>query len=278
MWDRKELKQRGKAAFKANYWKCVLVALLLGLLLAGTSTAANRTARTTLNENNYSITLTGNGTEVLLNDQTFANVGEAITAVGEAEGANAEDIAAIANAANAIQSDPEAQKAVGIALALLGGALLVITVVGCLLRLLVFNPLEVGCRGFFTRNSEAPAELSEIKVGFNPYGRSVGAMFLRDLFLFLWSLLFIVPGIIKVYSYRMVPYILADDPTISGKDAITLSRQMMDGQKWKTFVLDLSFIGWDILSCLTLGILGLFYVNPYKHATGAELYQALKNA
>ena len=75
----------------------------------------------------------------------------------------------------------------------------------------------------------------------------------------------------------MVPYILADDPTIGGKDAITLSRQMMNGHKWNTFVLDLSFIGWELLSVLTAGLLGLFYVKPYEAATGAELYQVLKN-
>ena len=277
MWDRKELKQRGKAAFKANYWKCVLVALLLTLFAAGASTGASRSARATLNENNYAISATGQGTEVVVNDQAFENIGDAITAIGTAEGADAQAIADLAEAANAIQSSPEAQKAVGIMLAALGAVILVIGIVGAILRLLVFNPLEAGCRGFFTRNSDAPAEISEIKAGFQPYGRTVGAMFLRDLFLCLWSLLFIIPGIIKIYSYRMVPYILADDPTIGGKDAITLSRQMMNGHKWNTFVLDLSFIGWAILSAFTLGILGIFYVKPYKCSTDAELYKVLKN-
>ncbi len=277
MWDRKELKAKGKAAFKANYWKCVLVALLLTLFAAGASTGASRSARTTLNENNYNISLTGQGSEVAVNDQTFENIGDAITAIGTAEGADAEQVAALADAVNAIQSDPDAQKAVGVMLAALGGVLIVIGIVGSLLHLLVFNPLEVGCRGFFTRNSESPAELSEISAGFHPYGRAVGAMFLRDLFLCLWSLLFIIPGLIKLYSYRMVPYILADDPTIGGKDAITLSRQMMNGHKWNTFVLDLSFIGWELLSILTVGLVGLFYVKPYEAATGAELYKALRN-
>ena len=75
----------------------------------------------------------------------------------------------------------------------------------------------------------------------------------------------------------MVPYILADHPEMSGKEVITLSRQMMNGSKWRAFVLDLSFIGWDILSLLTLGLLGIFYVSPYKCSTNAELYHALKN-
>ena len=277
MWDRKELKAKGKAAFKANYWKCVLVALLLTVFAAGASTGASHTARSTLNENSYNISLTGQGSEVTVNDQTFENIGEAITAVGQAEGADAQAVSDLAEVANAIQNDPDAQKAMGVMLAALGGVILVIGIVGSLLHLLVFNPLEAGCRGFFTRNSEAPAEISEIRACFHPYGRTVGAMFLRDLFICLWSLLFIIPGLIKLYSYRMVPYILADDPTIGGKDAITLSRQMMNGHKWNTFVLDLSFIGWELLSILTAGLLGLFYVKPYESATGAELFQTLKN-
>lgn len=104
MWDRKELKQRGKAAFKANYWKCVLVALLLTLFAAGASTGASHTARATLNENNYAISVTGQGTEVVVNDQTFENVGDAITAIGTAEGADAQVVTDLAEAANAIQS------------------------------------------------------------------------------------------------------------------------------------------------------------------------------
>lgn len=279
MWDRKELKQRGKAAFKANYWKCVLVAFLLALITAGAGTAAGSSTRNQMNQNdfNFSVNSTGSGSAYTVNDQSFDSIQDAITAVGEQAGANPEDIANVNELITAIQTDPETKAALGIALAFIGVVLVVILVVGFLMDLLLFNPLEVGCRGFFASNAESPAELSALKLGFHPYGRTVGAMFLRGLFLFLWGLLFIIPGIIKSYSYRMVPYILAEDPNISGKDAITLSRQMMDGQKWNTFVLDLSFIAWYLLSVLTLGILGIFYVKPYKCSTDAELYQTLKN-
>ncbi|MBR1565201.1 MAG: DUF975 family protein [Oscillospiraceae bacterium] len=280
MWDRKELKQRGKAAFKANYWKCVLVAILLTLLAAGTATGSARSVQGQMNENDvsFSINQTDTGTEYIVNDQSYASAQDAVTAVGEAEDANPEKVEALNELITAVQTDPEVAAGMAAFFAVLGGVVIVIALIGCLLRVLVFNPLEVGCRSFFTRNTEAPAELSELKTGFRPYGRTVGAMFLRGLFTFLWGLLFIIPGIVKSYSYRMVPYILAEDPDISGKEAITLSRQMMDGQKWKTFVLDLSFLGWGILSCLTLGLLGIFFVNPYKFSTDAELYQALKNA
>ena len=260
MWERRVLKAKGMAAFKANYWKCVLVGILLTLFVAGTSASVSRTARPAMNPNGYTVITDGNSTAVVDN-QTAGQIADAA----------AETEFAIA------MQDPAFRSMFITTLAAVGTAVSLICLVSSCLRLLVFNPLEVGCRSFFNRNTKAPAEMDEVKTGFHPYGRNVGAMLLRDLFIFLWSLLFIIPGLIKHYSYRMVPYILAEDPSIGAKDAITLSRQMMDGHKWNTFVLDLSFIGWDLLSALTLGLLGVFYVNPYKYSTGAELYQVLKN-
>jgi uncharacterized membrane protein len=104
----------------------------------------------------------------------------------------------------------------------------------------------------------------------------VGVYFLRDLYLTLWTCLFFIPGIVKSYSYRMVPYILAENPELSAREAITLSRKMMYGHKWSTFVLDLSFIGWQLLSGITMGLVGVFYTNPYVAATDAELYRTLR--
>ena len=265
MWERAELKKKGMAAFKANYWKCVLIGILLTLFVAGTSASVSRTARNGMNTANnnsgYTVVSDGAGTTYVVNNETYGQLQQAA--------AETEFMAAM--------QDPAIRTAVSAMLVALGAAMIVIGLVSACLHVLVFNPLEVGCRNFFTRNTEAPAELDEVKVGFRPYGRTVGAMFLRDLLIFLWSLLLIVPGVIKHYSYRMVPYILAEDPSIGAKDAITLSREMMEGHKWNTFVLDLSFIGWDLLSVLTLGLLGVFYVNPYKYSTSAELYQVLKN-
>ena len=87
----------------------------------------------------------------------------------------------------------------------------------------------------------------------------------------------LIPGIIKSYEYRMIPYILGETPNIPKEEAFALSRAMMTGNKWKAFVLDLSFLGWYILSGLTFGILGIFYVNPYVEQTSAALYQKLKS-
>ena len=83
-------------------------------------------------------------------------------------------------------------------------------------------------------------------------------------------------GIIKSYEYRLVPYIVSENPMINYKDALAESKKLMKGNKWKTFVLDLSFILWDLASLCTCGLAGLFYVNPYKSATDAALYEALK--
>lgn len=259
MWDRKELKRKGLAAFKANYWKCVLIGVLLTMFVAGTAASTGRTARSGMNETSDS---GSNGTgDVLV--ITSENSGGTQTVITEAEIREA-------------MQDPRVRNGMRELLAVIGAVLLVICLISACLRLLVFNPLEAGCCGFFTRNTETPASLDEVKAGFQPYGRTVRAMFLRDLFLCLWYALFLIPGLIKRYSYRMVPYILADDPTIGARDAIDLSRKMMNGHKWNTFVLDLSFIGWDLLAVVTLGLLGVFYVNPYQFSTGAELYQTLK--
>ena len=87
----------------------------------------------------------------------------------------------------------------------------------------------------------------------------------------------VVPGIIKHYEYRMIPYILAENPTMPREEAFQISRRMMMGQKMDVFVLDLSFIGWTLLGICTVGILLVFYVEPYIYLTHAELYHALKN-
>ena len=108
------------------------------------------------------------------------------------------------------------------------------------------------------------------------YKNVTKVMFLRDLYTALWTLLFIIPGIVKGYEYKMIPYLLAENPDMSQQEAFGRSKQMMDGNKWKAFVLDLSFLGWSILSALTLGILGIFYVNPYYNMTQAAFYEAVK--
>ena len=145
------------------------------------------------------------------------------------------------------------------------------------LRIFLLRPLEVGCRRYFLEDIIRPAELDCLKAGFSGnYRNVVWVMFCRDVFIFLWTLLLIVPGIVKSYEYRMVPYVLAENPDLSREEAFALSKRMMDGDKMNAFILDLSFIGWALLTILTCGLVGIFYYQPYLALTDAALYQTLK--
>ncbi len=150
--------------------------------------------------------------------------------------------------------------------------------IGLVVDILLLNPLEVGCQKFFIYNRTD--EKTQLNALGEPFKRNwmntVLTLFVRDIFTVLWFMLFIIPGIIKCYSYRLVPYIVAENPDIQPMEAISLSRSMMNGNKWKAFVFDLSYIGWYILTILTVGVLGVFYVLPYKNCANAELYTAVK--
>lgn len=149
---------------------------------------------------------------------------------------------------------------------------------GLLYSIFAGNVFEVGGCRFFEENSEHKARTGLILNGFQngAYWRNVSTIFLRNLYSFLWTLCLIIPGIVKSFEYKMIAYILAENPEISRKRAFEISRQMMDGQKWDAFVLDLSFIGWNLLSGITFGIVGVLYVDPYKNATWAEFYKATR--
>lgn len=107
------------------------------------------------------------------------------------------------------------------------------------------------------------------------WGKSILLSFLIWIFTLLWSLLFIIPGIIKAYSYRMAFFILADNPELSASEALQKSKEMMKGHKLDLFILDLSFIWWSLLVAITFGV-ALIYVAPYVGATQANFYESLK--
>lgn len=175
-------------------------------------------------------------------------------------------------------SSPENLRALLIGLSIALVAIFIVWIIASLLKVFVFNPLLVGCQRYFIRCGNQPTSLNDVGFVFSSsYLNVVKIMFFKDLFTALWSLLFIIPGIIKGYEYRMIPYLLAEDPTISKDDAFATTKQMMDGDKWNTFVLDLSFIGWALLGALTCCILNIFYVAPYQNLTNAQLFDALKN-
>lgn len=249
MWDRKEIKLRGKEKSKANYWRSVLSAFLLSVLLGGSAI----TGGLTLSDDDATQEITTDDGGVVIDEETLQN------------------------AAETFNSMPEEDKAIaGMLFAGAVVAIFVIIIIGILLRIFVFNPLEVGCYGFFRENAKGlQPDLGVLKSGFTKYGHTFVTLFLRDLFLCLWCCLFIVPGLIKAYSYRMVPFILRDHPELSAREVITRSRQIMDGHKWNVFVFDLSYLGWFLLGCITCGLVNIFWTEPYRENANAALYLSL---
>lgn len=246
-WVRSDLKFRAKDAVRKNYWPTVLVSLLLTIItyVCGTGRTGGG-GRSVINQYRYQ----SGGSYY------WGKVTDGIYGIGEF-----------------VVHNP-----LGILLAIFStGLILSLLAIGIAFRVFVGNVLETGCRRFYVENLYSNPGAKKILYGFNSgaYLNIVKTMFFRDLFVCLWSLLFVIPGIIKSYEYRMVPYLLAEYPDMPWQEAFARSREMMYGQKWRAFVLDLSFLGWNILSGITFGIVGIFYGRPYQDATDAELYDIL---
>ena len=279
-WNRKELKAKAKVSFKANYWKCVLAALLLVVFAGGASggsfSGAASGAVNGFNAGaNKAMTTPYQITEEDIQafddqdaaDDFFNNLDEELQS----------DVDSIENDIQADSDDPLGALSIVALIMILFAILLVLLIIGIAVTVFFGNPFSVGLRKFFVDNANEKAKLGTIMQNFdNSYRNTVKVMFFMQLKLLGWTLLLIIPGIIKAYEYRMIPYLLADNPAMEPAEAHANSKAMMMGNKWKAFVLDLSFIGWFILSGLTLGILSLFYVNPYYYQTDANLYHALK--
>ncbi len=137
-------------------------------------------------------------------------------------------------------------------------------------------PLAWGYTVFFLRMArEENTDYERLFDGFSQYVRITLAELLKGIYVLLWMLLLIIPGIVKDYSYAMTEFILKDHPEMSGEEAICQSMKMMQGHKMQLFLLDLSMIGWFILSCLTLGI-GFLFLVPYNNSAHAHFYEDLK--
>ena len=220
MWSRQDLKYKAKIAFKANYWKSVLVAFLATILTGAASSKAGQE--------------------------------------------NAEQIVGGGS------PDP------GIAL-LIGFGALVLVILVIAIDILLVNPLRVGCCNFFLCNRRnSNTDLGALEIGFRAnWKNNVVVMFMTQLYIFLWSLLLIVPGIIKHYQYYLVEFLLSENPNLEYHEAMETSKRLTMGHKMNIFWMEISFIGWYLLGCITLGLVNLFYTNPYYEATKAELYVAL---
>ena len=147
-----------------------------------------------------------------------------------------------------------------------------------LISLLVLLPMGFGFLLYFLRfiRNDRDENLTKyLFYGFEDYGKTLSVVLLAFVYQFLWFLLFIIPGIIKTYAYAMTYYISYDNPELSAEECINRSMKMMYGHKLDLFLLDLSFIGWILLSILTLGI-GMLWVTPYMYTSRAKFYEELK--
>jgi len=147
---------------------------------------------------------------------------------------------------------------------------------GNIIALLIGGAFALGIATFalaIARRKEA--NLKMIFSGFKYYGKTLGLNLLKSLFIILWALLLIIPGIIAAISYSLAFYLMSDDPNIGAMEAIDKSKKMMYGYKWKYFCLGLRFIGWILLGILSLGI-GLLWIIPYLHISFTKFYDDVK--
>lgn len=241
MWTRKELKTKAKEALKRNYWKVVLVSVLVILLSGGFSYG-------------FSGGSGGSSPKEEISEMQEMTTSPATEALSSAD-----------------------------LIIIVIVAIVIFTVVFCIvfaiayaIAAFLYNPVLVGVDRFMLKSVDDKAEVKEIAYAFDhSYMNVVKTMFFKDLYVFLWTLLFVIPGVYKKYQYRMVPYIMAEHPEMNYKEALELSKNMMDGEKWHAFVLDLSFVLWHVLGIITCGILEAFYIAPYQNLTNAELYRTI---
>ena len=256
MWTRKELKERAKEALKRNYWKIVLVSLI-GMLIGGGLGSSG---------------ISGGGSDI--RDMASDNVKEHFTE-HENDDVDWEGAEAVLDD---IQMDIRPQDIVAVAFTVIVVLIVaaIVLAIGIALDVLLLNPVQVGINRFMVKSLDDTARIAEVGYTFDHnYKNGVKVMFFKDLYVVLWSLLFIIPGIYKAYQYRMVPYILGENPDMTYQEVLQRSKDMMDGQKWDAFVLDLSFILWHMLGGITCGLAEIFYVAPYVNLTDAALYSRL---
>ena len=291
MWKRKELKIKAKQVVKKNYWTAILVCFIIALLTGefGTSIIGIWQGEDTIDPNFISHTqkiieenidlpkinkidqisiIAEEKFQKTLNDFQL-NIIQALDANLNSITKPQKFILKIFDAVQSFRIDKNK----------LAVSLIIMAIISYAFTVFIADPLIVGGRKYFLKARTSKETKVTILGDIFKKGKWLNItqiMFLRNIYNALWYLT-IVGGVIKTYEYRMIPYIIAENPTIQRKKAFKLSKQMMKGNKWKTFVLDLSFFGWNFLSVLTFGILSLLYVNPYNSATFAELYITLKN-
>lgn len=244
MWNRESIKNYAKDFLRKHYWKAFLVCLIVAILTANSS---------------------GTGNQVKISDRYYEN----------------QMISRLENKVAIEFENPISRFIIkgfnrSPVFFISWAALPIIIILFIVLLITIGYALEVGKNRFFLRGFKDDVNVGNLFSTFNSmeYWGIIKTQFIRGLYNFLWSLLLIIPGIIKSYEYRMVPYILSEEPNLPANEVIRRSREMTEGHKMDMFILDLSFFGWYILGAIFFGIGGIF-VNPYKEATIARLYNIL---
>lgn len=272
MWTRRKLKERAKAALQRNYWKLVLVSALM--LLLGCEAGGY-----------FSSSAFGRNDDSESSAQKAAHVTEqAVVVDGERGLPGADEVVAGAIGRSEIGTNDISVRINGedvvvgiIAICVFLIMFFILFAVIMAVDIFLINPFDVGGKRFMHKSIEDVAQVKEIAYAYDhSYRNVVKVMFFRDLYIVLWTFLLIIPGIVKSYQYLMVPYILTEYPDMEYHEALARSRDMMKGNKWRAFVLGLSFILWNLLSAITLGVAEIFYVGPYRNLTFAALYDELK--
>ncbi len=162
--------------------------------------------------------------------------------------------------------------------ALIANAILGVAGITYVVSLILTGPIMIGLNSYFLARVRRSTPYDNLNPLFDGFRRNVGdnilVGLLINIFTMLWTLLFIIPGIVKAYSYSMAYYIKLDHPEYTATQAITESRKLMNGHKADLFLLDLSFLGWIIVGALCFGI-GTLWVTPYQLAARTEFYKAL---
>ncbi len=284
MWKRKVLKKKTRELLKLSYPRMIAVCFLIAMLT--TSYSVSTTAFTLHTSSGqpetdaaFSVSIPNSEliTDAIDTFLTNAHLSNWFSG-------SAEDIlsSVIDMGSNTISVFFTALRAVYLFFAENFGTAVIFPAVSVLLvflyQIFVNNILLIGEKRFFLENRnyrQTPISKIFFLYKLRCLRRPAWIMFCRSLFQGLWDLT-IIGGFVKHYEYSMIPYILAENPKISRKDAFFLSRQLMHKNKWKFFKLDLSFLGWQILSVFTLGLLNFLYVNPYIAGCRAELYATLR--
>jgi len=271
MWTRVELKTRAKAMLHKCFWLavavCLISAIFTGEFSSGSSNFSNSSNSWNSLQNTYD-NIWDDGYDDYYNDDYYEDDYNLYNDTGN--GPMNFLMGRILGLARSVGS-------LGI-LSLVIGIGFWIAMISVVVSIFLGGPIMVGTKRFFMCNRETGGRFEMLGYAFKSGNtlHIIWVMFMVGLKTFLWSLLLVIPGIVKSYEYRMIPYILAENPGMDMNRAFELSREMMDGQKMDTFVLDLSFILWNLLGTITWGLANIFYVNPYIAATNAELYAVLR--